>query len=84
VQTRHGLVHGFAARGCSTRLTWTRVGDRQVVSRIDQQIGGPTVPANQRWHALRRGSPPAQSPATGSGAADGRLGVLDAPIDLVP
>jgi hypothetical protein len=52
VHTRDGLVRGFEARGCSTRLTWTKVGDRQVVSRIDQQIGGPTVPANQRWHAV--------------------------------
>lgn len=52
VFTSGGLVRGLRGKGGGpTKYTYTKVGDRQVVSRIDQQFGGPSTPAAQRWDA---------------------------------
>lgn len=53
VFTGGGLVRGLRATdgGTATKFTWEKVGDRQVVVRIDEKIGGPDTPAAQRWEA---------------------------------
>lgn len=48
-----GLVRGLRGKGGgATKFTYAKVGDRQVVTRIDQQFGGPSTPAALRWDAV--------------------------------
>lgn len=52
VSTANGLVRGMQSReGGAIAYTYTRIGDRQVVTRIDQKVGGERAPAAQRWEA---------------------------------
>lgn len=53
VFTSGGLVRGLRAKGggTTTKFTWEKIGDRQVVGRIDEKIGGPDTPAARRWDA---------------------------------
>lgn len=53
VHTSGGLVRGMRGKGGAggVKYTWSKVADRQVVTRIDAAIGGPETPAAMRWEA---------------------------------
>ncbi|MBL8756097.1 MAG: hypothetical protein JNK15_22580 [Planctomycetes bacterium] len=52
VLTSGGLVRALRGHDGSTNtFTWTKVGARQVVTRIDQKVGGERTPAALRWDA---------------------------------
>jgi len=52
VTIANGLVRSVRGRDGSTNTyTYGKVGSRQVVTRIDQKIGGERTPAAMRWEA---------------------------------
>ena len=53
VATGSGLVRALRGPDGSTNsYTWSKIGARQVVTRIDQKVGGERTPAAQRWDAV--------------------------------
>lgn len=51
ILTSGGLVRGWRRAGMAVDFTWQKIGDVQVVTRIDEQIGSPNDKSTQRWRA---------------------------------
>ncbi|MCC7399718.1 MAG: hypothetical protein IT455_21820 [Planctomycetes bacterium] len=51
VETQRGQVRAFGWRGGSRRFTYGKVGEHQVVTRIDEKIGAADAPSGERWEA---------------------------------
>lgn len=51
VETQRGQVRALLRRGGSQRFTYSKVGEHQVVTRIDERIGAADAPSAERWEA---------------------------------